>query len=170
MIAWNSFEVLAWSAGEPREPGQRGAAPRRRPTARSATRSTPTRRRFLPAIRAGAAARPASRQVEVRPADVAIFRATRTDPEHSWVAFARRSIERTTGRPPVVLPNLGGSLPNDCFAEILGMPTVWVPHSYRGCQQHAPNEHALPAILREGLLIMTGLFWDLGESAQPTGR
>jgi hypothetical protein len=27
-----------------------------------------------------------------------------------------------------------------------------------------PNEHALPAILREGLLIMTGLFWDLGES------
>jgi hypothetical protein len=44
------------------------------------------------------------------------------------------------------------------------MPTIWVPHSYRGCQQHAPNEHALPAILREGLVIMTGLFWDLGET------
>ena len=136
-----------------------------RPTARSATRSTPIRRRSCrrSARRCDAAG---LAQVEVRPADVAIFRATRTDPEHSWVTFARRSIERTIGRPPVVLPNLGGSLPNDCFAEVLGMPTVWVPHSYRGCQQHAPNEHALPAILREGLLIMTGLFWDLGESGR----
>jgi hypothetical protein len=50
------------------------------------------------------------------------------------------------------------------------MPTVWVPHSYRGCQQHAANEHALPTILREGLLIMTGLFWDLGDSVRPNGR
>ena len=65
---------------------------------------------------------------------------------------------------PLVLPNAGGSLPNDCFAEVLGLPTVWVPHAHRGCGQHAPNEHALPAVLREGLLIMTGLFWDLGEN------
>ena len=43
------------------------------------------------------------------------------------------------------------------------MPTIWVPHSYAACQQHAPNEHALAPILREGLQIMTGLFWDLGE-------
>ena len=77
---------------------------------------------------------------------------------------AAASIERTTGRAPAVLPNLAGSLPNDCFAEVLGLPTVWVPHSYRGCCQHAPNEHALPAVLREGLQIMTGLFWDLGEN------
>ncbi len=168
MIAWNSFEVLAWSAGEPRGPVN--AVPPRASAhcqIRYTVDTDPAR--FLPAIREALQAA-GLQQVEVRPADALIFRATRTDPEHSWVAFARRSIERTTGQPPVVLPNLGGSLPNDCFAEILGMPTVWVPHSYRGCQQHAPNEHALPAILREGLLIMTGLFWDLGESAQPTGR
>ena len=162
VLAWSSFEVLAWTAGNPDNPVN--AVPPRASAhcqIRYTVDTDPAG--FLPAIREALGAAGLG-QVEVRPADVAIFRATRTDPEHSWVAFARRSIERTTGRPPVVLPNLGGSLPNDCFAEVLGMPTVWVPHSYRGCQQHAPNEHALPAILREGLLIMTGLFWDLGES------
>ena len=154
VFAWNSFEVLAWLAGEPHSPVN--AVPPRASAhcqIRYTVDTDPAE--FLPAIRRALRAAGLA-QVEVRPADVALFGATRTDPEHSWVAFARRSIERTTGRPPALLPNLGGSLPNDCFAEVLGMPTVWVPHSYRGCQQHAANEHALPAILREGLLIMTG--------------
>ena len=161
VFAWSSFEVLAWTAGNPDHPVN--AIPPRA-SARCGIRYTVDTdpEGFLPAIR-GALDEAGLGQVEVRPADVAMFRATRTDPEHHWVAFARRSIERTTGRAPVVLPNLGGALPNDCFAEVLGLPTVWVPHSYRGCCQHAPNEHTLPAILREGLLIMTGLFWDLGE-------
>ena len=58
-------------------------------------------------------------------------------------AGPRASIERTTGKKPAILPNLGGSLPNDIFADMLGLPTVWVPHSYPGCSQHAPNEHLL---------------------------
>jgi hypothetical protein len=72
------------------------------------------------------------------------------------------SIAATTGAPPAILPNLGGSLPNDCFADVLGLPTVWVPHSYPACSQHAPNEHMLASVAREGLAMMTGLFWDLG--------
>ena len=34
------------------------------------------------------------------------------------------SIEQTLRERPVILPNLGGSLPNDVFAEILGIPTL----------------------------------------------
>ena len=67
--------------------------------------------------------------------------------------------------PPVLLPNLGGSLPNDVFADILGLPTVWVPHSYAACSQHAPNEHLLAPVARQALEIMAGLFWDLGDEA-----
>jgi hypothetical protein len=74
------------------------------------------------------------------------------------------------GAAPAVLPNLGGSLPNDCFTELLGLPTIWVPHAHRGCGQHASNEHALPQILREGLQIMAGLFWDLGETSSAKAR
>jgi hypothetical protein len=77
-----------------------------------------------------------------------------------WVAA---SVERTTGDKPAILPNLGGSLPNDAFAIALGLPTVWVPHSYASWSQHAPNEHGLASIMRQGLQIMGGIFWDLGE-------
>ena len=161
VFGWNSFEVLAWTAGDPDHPVN--AIPPRASAHCQIRYTVDTEpEAFLPAIREALDAAGLS-AVEVRPAESLMMRATRTDPEHSWVAFARRSIERTTGQPPVVLPNLGGSLPNDCFAEVLGLPTIWVPHAHRGCRQHAPNEHALPAILREGLLIMTGLFWDLGE-------
>ena len=41
-------------------------------------------------------------------------------------------------------------------------------HSYAGCSQHAPDEHLLAPIAREGLGIMAGLFWDLGEGDVPT--
>ena len=88
--------------------------------------------------------------------------ATRLDPDNAWVQWASASIATTTGTAPSILPNLGGSLPNDVFAGTLGLPTLWVPHSYAGCAQHAPNEHALEPIIREGLAMMAGLFWDMG--------
>jgi hypothetical protein len=91
-----------------------------------------------------------------------VFRATRLDPDNEWVRFAVASLARTTNAKPAVLPNLGGSLPNDIFSDVLGLPTVWVPHSYPACAQHAPNEHILPAVAREGLRLMAGLYWDIG--------
>jgi len=91
--------------------------------------------------------------------------ATRLDPEHPAVGLVVESIERTTGSAPAVLPNLGGTIPNDAFSDVLGLPTVWVPHSYPACSQHAPNEHLLGSVAREGLEVMAGLFWDLGEPA-----
>ncbi len=87
--------------------------------------------------------------------------ATRLDPEARVVTAAVDSIRETTGLDVAVEPNLGGTIPNDVFAEVLGLPTVWVPHSYPGCNQHAPNEHALVSILEQGAEIMTGVFWDM---------
>jgi hypothetical protein len=77
--------------------------------------------------------------------------------------MAVASITRSTGKTVDVLPNLGGTLPNDAFSKILGLPTVWVPHSYAACSQHAPNEHMLGSVARESLQLMAGLFWDLGD-------
>jgi acetylornithine deacetylase/succinyl-diaminopimelate desuccinylase-like protein len=91
--------------------------------------------------------------------------ATRLDPDNAWVHFTLASMLRSTGMKPVLLPNLGGSLPNDVFADILGLPTVWIPHSYPACQQHAPDEHLLLPVARQALQIMAGLFWDLGDAA-----
>ena len=90
------------------------------------------------------------------------MKATRTPLDDPWVRRVMASLEETLGRPPALLPNLGGSIPNDVFTDVLGMPTIWVPHSFAGCSQHAPNEHALAPLLREGLEMMTGIFWDVG--------
>ena len=86
----------------------------------------------------------------------------RLSPDNAWVRWAAASIERSTGKRPALLPNLGGSLPNDIFADLLGLP-IWVPHSYPACAQHAPNEHLLAA----SPAAMAGLFWDLGDRDRP---
>ena len=99
--------------------------------------------------------------VEVIPGH--LMNATRTDPDGAWVRFALASLEHTEGAPPALLPNLGGSLPNDAFADELGLPTIWIPHSYPACAQHAPDEHLLAPLARQALQLMAGLFWDLGE-------
>ena len=85
-----------------------------------------------------------------------------------WIGWAAESIRQTTGKAPAILPNFGGSLPNDVLSEGLGLPTIWVPHSYPGCSQHAPNEHILMPVTEEALAIMAGLFWDLGEKGRRT--
>ena len=98
-------------------------------------------------------------QVEVSAAMVA----TGLDPDNPWVAFAEQSLRRTTGLTPALLPGIGGSLPNAPFAHTLGLPTIWIPHSYPGCSQHAPNEHLPAGLIRESLAVMAGVFSDLAD-------
>ena len=93
--------------------------------------------------------------------------ATRLVPDHPWAKWAIKSLSKTAEDEIAVIPNLGGALPNDVFADLLGLPTIWVPHSYAGCSQHAPNEHILESISKSALRLMTGLWWDLGEGNTP---
>jgi hypothetical protein len=84
------------------------------------------------------------------------------------IHIVRQGVQaRVQGRRPAILPSTAGSLPNDVFSEVLGLPTVWVPHSYRGCSQHGPDEHLPAALAREALALMAGIYWDLGEPGLP---
>ena len=105
--------------------------------------------------------------VQITPGRDEVFKATRIDPDDAWVQWAADSLKATTQKSPAILPNLGGSLPNDIFTDVLGLKTVWVPHSYPGCSQHAPNEHLPPELLAEALQVMTGLYWDMGSGNTP---
>ncbi|TDP71198.1 M20 family metallopeptidase [Roseateles toxinivorans] len=161
VFGWNSVEVLAFRAGNPDRPVN--AIPPRA-VAFMQIRFVVGRdpQGFIPALRAHLDAKGFG-QIELSQEGSEIMLATRTDPDSAWVRFAVRSLTETTGQAPVLLPNLGGSLPNDCFAGTLGLPTIWVPHSAPTCSQHAPDEH-LPAYSGEqGLAIMVGLLADLGE-------
>jgi len=160
VFAWNTLEVLALSAGDPAKPV--GAIP--------GTAHADVQLRFVVGTDWRNLAEILRTHLDAHGlpmVEVEVLQAvpaTRLDPDSPWVRWATASVLRTTGKAPAVLPNLGGTLPNDAFADILGLPTVWLPHSHPSCAQHAPDEHLLGTVAREALAVMAGLFWDLGES------
>lgn len=163
LYGWNALEVLALHAGQPERPVN--AVPPQA-TAHCQLRfvaGTPVQQ-LMPLLRTHLDAQGFD-DVQLSPGMQCD--ATRLPVDHPWVRWAADSMQRSAGQRPVLLPNLAGSLPNDLFADLLGMPTLWVPHSYPACAQHAPNEHLLAPIAREGLALMAGLYWDLGEPGAP---
>ena len=161
VLGWTSFVVLAFVAGLPDAPVNSVQSQAR---ARCQVRFTADveRQKILPALRqhldnSGFA------QIQIRESGASSSGAWRTDPENPWVGWTLRSIEQTLGYPANLIPNASGGLPSKIFGDLLGIPVIWIPHSYRGCCQHGPNENLIPLMAREGLQIMTGLFWDLGE-------
>ncbi|MFL6839696.1 MAG: M20 family metallopeptidase [Bradyrhizobium sp.] len=159
LYAWNTLEVLAMSSGNIEKPAN--AIPGQAHAVLQLRFVVGTKYdQVVDAVRVHLHAN-GFPMVEVSAAQS--FAASRADVDSPWVNWTADSIRQTTGKAPAILPNFGGSLPNDVFSDGLGLPTIWVPHSYPGCSQHAPDEHILLPLTEEALAIMAGLFWDLGE-------
>lgn len=165
LYGWNTLEVLALGAGDPGRPVN--AIPGR---ARAVLQL-----RYVAGTDVGAVA-PAIREhlatrgfpmVDVTAA--ATFLASRTPVDDPWVSWARQALDGVAEKPVALLPNFGGGLPNHVFTDVLGMATLWLPHSYPGCLQHAPDEHLLAPVAREGLELATALFAAV-SSAPPIPR
>lgn len=163
VYGWNSFAVLGMKSGVPEAPVNAISASARATCQLRFVVGTEAQD-ILPALRKHLDAH-GFQDVQIITHDRGAFAATRLDPDHPWVKYVEQSLKQTTGKNPHVLPNLAGSLPNDCFADILGLPTVWIPHSYLGCNQHAPDEHVLKPVCRDAMRVMAGLFWDIGTRA-----
>ena len=133
VYGWNTLDVLAFECGNPSEPVN--AIPPKawaRCHVRFIADSDPDT--FLPAIRKHLDGHGFS-MVKIEPVSNNYGLATRMAPDNPWVKFATSSFETTLGKPDkevAFLPNLGGTLPNDAFSHVIGMPTIWVPHSYGG--------------------------------------
>ena len=167
VYGWNSFAVLALDLGDPARP-QNAIAPEARATCqlRYVVGTDPDD--ILPALRRHLDSH-GFHDVTVTPTRMAGMRATRSNPDNEWVQCALASVNQTLkeigGAPAALIPNIGGGIPNEIFVEDLAMPTIWIPHSYAGCNQHAPDEHMLAPVAREALQVMAGLFWDIGSDS-----
>jgi acetylornithine deacetylase/succinyl-diaminopimelate desuccinylase-like protein len=53
----------------------------------------------------------------------------------------RRAMITAQGEEPLMIPAMGGSLPNYVFTKILGLPTFVVPYANADESNHAPNEN-----------------------------
>lgn len=166
IFAWTSVIMLAQITGHPDAPTNAVQGEAR---ARLQVRHTVDVRGedIIPALRAhlDEAGFPMVQVIPVMERDM--FGASRTDPADPWVGMVAGSMARTANRAPNVIPNSSGSNPSDIFAEELDVPVIWVPNSYAGCNQHGPDEHALAPLLREGLGLMAGIWWDIGAGAAP---
>ena len=164
IYGWASFIVLAMTSGRPENPVN-AVAPDARAHCQIRYTVDSDTARFEPALRAHLDAA-GLEAVRIENAGVRMP-ASRTAPDHPWVRWARGSMERSLGTRVQVIPNSSGGLPGDVFVDHLGVPLVWVPHSYNGCKQHGPDEHVLPAMVRQGITAFAGLWWDLGEGGTP---
>ena len=166
--AWNSFAVLAMISGNPASPVN-AIAPWARAHCQLRYIAGTDVDDILPALRRHLEANGITR-VEVNPPppeNAGGFAASRTELDDPWAAWTRDALARATGQTPAIIPQMGGSICNEVFTDTLGIPAIWIPHSYRGCSQHAPDEHVLLPQCREALQIMAGLYWDLGDPSTP---
>ena len=161
LYGWNAMIVLAMISGRPDNPVN-ALAPDARAHCQIRYTVDTDPAGFAPALRRHLDAAGFD-LVRIEHASVRMA-ASRTDPHHPWVRRVAASLEQSLGKPAQVIPNASGGLPGDVFADLLGLPLIWVPHSYNGCGQHGPDEHLLTAVAREALVGMAGLWWDLGET------
>lgn len=163
VYSWNSFAILAMSSGNPQQPVN----------AISPTAMAHCQLRYFAGTREDRIFTALREHLDANGFDQvtinqqpehngAKFSASRTEPDHPWVTKIKSSMHKTNGCPPVVIPSMGGSICNDLFTDLLGLPAIWIPHSYAGCSQHAPDEHVLIPLCRSAMQTMTGLYWDLG--------
>jgi acetylornithine deacetylase/succinyl-diaminopimelate desuccinylase-like protein len=78
--------------------------------------------------------------------DVEIQRQGSMDPSKTpldspYAVPIRRGIVAAQGREPLLVPALGGSLPDYVFTKILGVPAFNVPYANADEANHAPNEN-----------------------------
>lgn len=168
VYSWNSFAVLAMKSGNPDSPVN-AISPWAKAHCQLRYFAGTDAANILPALRKHLDDNGFD-MVEIGqppPENAAGFAASRTEPDHPWVASVRQSMERTLGAPPAVIPSMGGSICNDLFTDLLGLPAIWIPHSYAACSQHAPDEHILMSVTRSALPIMAGLYWDIGDGQVP---
>ncbi|OED35931.1 hypothetical protein AB833_29195 [Chromatiales bacterium (ex Bugula neritina AB1)] len=168
VYGWNSFAVLAMKAGNPENPVN-AIAPSASAHCQLRFFAGTNADTILESLRTHLDSNGFPQVEIVTPEENnAGFAASRTEPDHPWVESVFSSIESTINEKPAVIPSMGGSICNDLFTDLLGLPAIWIPHSYAACSQHAPDEHILLSLTRSALPLMTGLYWDIGDGKVPS--
>jgi acetylornithine deacetylase/succinyl-diaminopimelate desuccinylase-like protein len=163
VFAWCAFTILAFEAGTPKTPTN-AIPPRAWARCQLRTVVGIDERDVLPALRRHLD-RCGFPMARIAPSGDEDLRATRLDPDHPWPAGppARSPARPARHRPP-------------CRTSAARCRTISSRSSSAcrpsGCRTRippadAPNEHLPVTLAREGLAIMAGLYWHLGEQDVP---
>ena len=164
VYAANTFNILAFSTGTPGRPVN-AIPPKAIANCQLRFIAGTDVAGIVPALERHLAAK-GHTLVEVAPPPAindGVFAASRIEPDHPWAIFVQGSLQRSSNVKPAVIPSSGGSICNDIFTDVLGIPAIWIPHSYASCSQHAADEHILMSLSRNAIGLMAGLYWDIGD-------
>lgn len=88
---------------------------------------------------------------------------SKTPMESQYTEYARRGVEAGQGEEPLLVPSLGGSLPDYVFTKILGVPAFGVPYANADEANHAPNENLEIDRFIKGIKTGAAMVMSLGQ-------
>lgn len=87
---------------------------------------------------------------------------SKTPLDSPFAALIRRAVARVEGRAPLLLPAMGGSLPEAAFTKTLGIPCFGVPFGNPDERNHAPNENLEVERFHRGIKTGIAILRELG--------
>jgi acetylornithine deacetylase/succinyl-diaminopimelate desuccinylase-like protein len=92
------------------------------------------------------------------------MRPSRTALDHPAIGAVAGALARAHGRPALVQPALGGSLPDYVFTQTLGLASLIVPYANADERNHAPNENMRVDLFLSGIVATTEILSALGKA------
>ncbi len=91
---------------------------------------------------------------------------SKTPLDSPFTETLRQAISMAQGMEPLLVPAMGGSLPNSVFTKTLGMPVFGVPYANADEANHAPNENMEVERFFLGIKTGAALLTYLGAEAR----
>ncbi len=88
---------------------------------------------------------------------------SKTPLDSRWAEPIRRGIVAAQGEEPLLVPALGGSLPDYVFTKTLGLPAFGVPYANADESNHAPNENLEIARFYSGIRTGAAMLTEIGK-------
>jgi acetylornithine deacetylase/succinyl-diaminopimelate desuccinylase-like protein len=93
---------------------------------------------------------------------------SKTPLDSPYVEPIRQGIITAQGKEPLMIPAMGGSLPDYVFTKILGIPDFTVPYANADEANHAPNENLELERFIQGIKTGAAMLTYLGQMQIPT--
>jgi acetylornithine deacetylase/succinyl-diaminopimelate desuccinylase-like protein len=92
---------------------------------------------------------------------------SKTPLDSPYAGPLRRAMTAAQGEPPLIVPAMGGSLPNYVFTRDLGRPTFVIPYANADEANHAPNENMEVERIFTGIKTGAAILAYLGAFEKP---
>ncbi|MGE0272316.1 MAG: M20/M25/M40 family metallo-hydrolase [Alphaproteobacteria bacterium] len=92
-----------------------------------------------------------------------VMKPSRTPSSSNFIGPIADAARQASGQEPVILPALGGSIPQYAFVEGLGVPCIWSAYANWDEQNHAPNENMVIDLFIQSIKMSANVFHSLSR-------